>query len=59
MNLIASAATVLAHQGGWDEVALIGGPILVIIVLLAIAKRRVDAQTARHQAAKPSDHDPT
>ena len=36
----------LAHQGGWDEVALVGGPIVVIIVVLAIAKRRVDAQSA-------------
>lgn len=33
----------LAHQGGWDEILLVGGPIVVIIVLLSIAKRRVDA----------------
>jgi hypothetical protein len=33
----------VAHQGGWDEVLLIGGPIVVIVALLAIAKRRVDA----------------
>lgn len=34
---------VLAHQGGWDEVLLVGGPIVVIIAVLAVAKRRVDA----------------
>ncbi len=34
---------VVAHQGGWDEILLVGGPIVVIIALLAIAKRRVDA----------------
>jgi hypothetical protein len=34
----------LAHQGGWDEVLLVGVPIVLIIALLAIAKRRVDAQ---------------
>jgi hypothetical protein len=32
----------VAHQGGWDEVLLVGGPILVIIAVLAIAKKRVD-----------------
>ncbi len=32
----------LAHQGGWDEALLIGGPILVIVALLWVAKRRVD-----------------
>lgn len=34
---------VLAHQGGWDEILLVAGPIVVIIAVLAIAKRRVDA----------------
>lgn len=34
---------VLAHQGGWDEIALIAVPILVIAALLVLAKRRVDA----------------
>lgn len=33
----------LAHQGGWDEVLLVGGPILIIAGLLRVAKRRVDA----------------
>jgi hypothetical protein len=37
-------ATVLAHQGGWDEALLVGVPILAIVGVLAIAKRRVDAQ---------------
>ena len=44
MFSLMSVAPVIAHQGGWDEVLLVGGPIVVIIVLLAIAKRRVDAQ---------------
>jgi len=35
--------TMLAHQGGWDEILLVAGPIVVIIVVLAIAKRRVDS----------------
>ncbi|MFZ8998835.1 MAG: hypothetical protein ACO225_09330 [Ilumatobacteraceae bacterium] len=35
--------TVLAHQGGWDEILLVAGPIVVIIAVLAVVKRRVDA----------------
>ena len=38
-------ATVLAHQGGWDEILLIAGPIALIAGLLMLAKRRVDAAT--------------
>ena len=34
-------AHVLAHQGGWDELLLVAGPIVVIGALLALAKRRV------------------
>jgi hypothetical protein len=41
-TVVASGAPVVAHQGGWDEVLLVGVPILIIIALLAIAKRRVD-----------------
>ena len=37
-----TTTAMLAHQGGWDEVLLVGGPIVIIIVALAIAKRRVD-----------------
>ena len=33
---------VLAHQGGWDEILLVAGPILLIAGLLTLAKKRVD-----------------
>jgi hypothetical protein len=36
------AAVVLAHQGGWDEILLVAGPVVVIIGVLAVVKRRVD-----------------
>jgi hypothetical protein len=49
-------ATLLAHQGGWDEAALIAVPILVIIGVLAIAKRRVDA--AQSAGIAPIDERP-
>jgi hypothetical protein len=38
----AAGPVLLAHQGGWDEILLIAGPIVVIIGLLWLAKRRVD-----------------
>ena len=44
-SMICNAA-LLAHQGGWDEILLVGVPILLIVGLLALAKRRVDAQVA-------------
>lgn len=38
----AAVAAVLAHEGGWDEALLIAGPIVAIVGLLLLAKRRVD-----------------
>ena len=32
----------LAHQGGWDEILLVLGPIVIIIGLLKLEKNRVD-----------------
>ena len=31
-----------AHQGGWDEGLLVAGPMLAIVGLLWLAKRRSD-----------------
>lgn len=44
---------VLAHQGGWDEILLIVGPMAVVVLLLRLAKRRVDRTAA--QMSPPSD----
>ena len=41
-----AAVPILAHQGGWDEVMLIAGPMVVIAGLLVLAKRRVDKLAA-------------
>ena len=35
----------LAHQGGWDEILLVVGPIAVIIGLLAVVRRRLGRLT--------------
>lgn len=43
-SLSPTVAAVLAHQGGWDEILLVAGPIAVIIGLLTVVKRRLDAR---------------
>ncbi len=35
-------AAVVAHQGGWDEILLVAGPIVVLGGLLWLANRRAD-----------------
>ena len=42
----------VAHQGGWDEILLVAGPMLVVIGVLALVKRRVEAAA---RAAAESD----
>lgn len=34
------SAVLLAHEGGWDEILLVAGPIIVIAGLLWVATRR-------------------
>jgi len=38
----------LAHQGGWDEILLVLGPILIIAGLLRLAKKRVDRDDSKN-----------
>ncbi|MEQ1699214.1 MAG: hypothetical protein ABMA25_03845 [Ilumatobacteraceae bacterium] len=45
----------LAHQGGWDEILLVLGPILLIAGLLSLAKRRVE-RAAQQTSAPPPEH---
>ena len=40
----------IAHQGGWDEILLVLGPIAVIVGLLMLARKRVEAA----EKAKPA-----
>lgn len=62
-TLSATTSVLLAHQGGWDEVLLIGGPIVIIMGLLWLAKRRVDRAASLHgpggtHQAQGSGHSP-
>ena len=55
---MAMMSVLLAHQGGWDEVLLVGIPIAMIIALLAIAKRRVETNLPADTAAEQPDPGP-
>ncbi len=35
---------VVAHQGGWDEILLVAGPIALFAFLLWLANRRAEEQ---------------
>ena len=48
----------LAHQGGWDEILLIVGPILVVVGLLRLLKKRVERSTPVTPAT-PATDEPT
>ena len=45
----------LAHQGGWDEILLIVGPILVVVGLLRLLKKRVERNAASTAATAATD----
>jgi uncharacterized membrane protein len=53
---MARSHAVIAHQGGWDEILLVLGPIAVIIGLLMLARKRVDAA---EQKPAPNGQKPT
>ena len=41
-QVMSGFGALLAHQGGWDEILLVAGPIAVIVGLLALVKKRLD-----------------
>ena len=53
--MVATSA-LLAHQGGWDEILIVVGPLLVVVGLMYWARNRQhsadrDAQAADRPAA--------
>jgi hypothetical protein len=48
-------AAVVAHQGGWDEILLVVGPMAIVAGLLWLAKRRL---VRAERAATPTEEDP-
>jgi hypothetical protein len=55
----------LAHQGGWDEILLVAGPIAVVVGLLVVATRRTrhlapnDTPSAEGEAVTPPSDEAT
>ena len=47
--------SVLAHQGGWDELLFVAGPIVLIIGLLAVANKRAKAVQREREASSSSN----
>lgn len=43
----------LAHQGGWDEILLVAGPIALLAGLLRFANKRAD-QLAETPESEPA-----
>lgn len=39
------ANSILAHQGGWDEILIIIGPIAAIVGIVALVRRRLNRET--------------
>jgi uncharacterized membrane protein len=39
------ATALVAHQGGWDEVLLVVGPLVTIVGIVLVAKARIDEGT--------------
>lgn len=50
-------SSILAHQGGWDEILLVVGPLAVVAGLLWLANRRVTAQLEAAEAAEAGSAD--
>lgn len=46
---------VLAHQGGWDEILLVAGPLLVFAAVLFLANKRASAKLAQRRPDDEAD----
>ncbi len=53
MTNLAESVVILAHQGGWDELALLGGPVLVIVVLGYLARRGFGRDSSQDENSDP------
>ena len=53
--MLSTAVTVLAHQGGWDEILMVLTPIAVFALLLKLANSRAN----KARMPQPSGRPPT
>lgn len=40
VDLAGDLPVILMHQGGWDEIAVFLGPVLIIALLVVVARRQ-------------------
>jgi hypothetical protein len=62
VNALAAAgipAAIVAHQGGWDEMLLVIGPIALVAGLLWLARRRVMKAEEHPSVEGPDSRPPT
>jgi len=55
---LAAHPSLLAHQGGWDEIALVGFPLLLVAVALVVANRRATARLEQQGGTSAAAADP-
>ncbi len=48
----------LAHQGGWDEILLVVGPLALVAGLLWLANRRISDQLAAAESEGGASEEP-
>ena len=53
--MIGVISALLAHQGGWDEILMVAGPIAIIVALLAIVRRRLGSGASTTDDRQESD----
>lgn len=58
MSPLAVGMSLFAHEGGWDEIALVAGPILILAGLLVLANRRADKAAAERDVSEGSSPTP-
>ncbi len=46
---------ILAHEGGWDEIAMVAGPLLVFAAVLFLANKRATTKLNEAKAAAADD----
>ena len=48
--VVLAMGPVLAHQGGWDEILLVGAPLLILAGLLYLANKRANERAEQPTA---------
>jgi hypothetical protein len=48
----------MMHQGGWDEALMVVGPLLIIGLLIAVARKQRPPDGADRDDGDPDDGDP-